>query len=140
MPPAIVTRHLALMCSGPLSVPVVYGTLRTRGLFNHQTDLIEDGTGGEVKRDERVLLVPKGRLPAAVRQNSRLTVDGAAYQVRTLLPQEDGELVRYVLAPITGTPIMPTVIVAAPVAKSNLLLEDTDNLLLENMSELLLEV
>lgn len=100
MPPAIVVRHLAAMCDGPLSVTVVYGTLRTRGLFNHQADLIDDGTGGEIKRDERVLMVPKGRLPAAVRQNSRLTVDDIAYQVRTLLPQEDGELIRYVLAPV----------------------------------------
>lgn len=102
MPVPLVMRHLAMMCDGPLSVPVEVGSLRTRGFLNHQADLIDDGTGGEVKRDQRVLMVPRGRLPATVRLNTRLTVDGARYEVRALLPQEDGELVRYLLAPVSG--------------------------------------
>jgi|694.fasta_scaffold107751_1 hypothetical protein len=103
MPPALVSRHLRVMLRGPLSVPVVYGTTRVRGLFDHSADLLDDGVGGEVRRDARILTIERGALPAAVKQNSRLTVDGAAYDVRAVLPFEDGEIVRYVLAPVAGT-------------------------------------
>lgn len=103
MPPALVTRHLAAMCRGPLSVPVVYGTTRVRGLFDHDATLLDDGVGGEVRRDARMLTIERGALPAAVKQNSRLTVDGASFEVRAVLPQEDGNLVRYLLAPVSGT-------------------------------------
>lgn len=107
MASALMARHLAAMCSGPLSVPVRYtgptgATVSTRGLFNHDADLIDDMTGGEIKRDARVLTVPVGRLPGA-RQNSRVTVDGATFEVRAVLPTEDGQLVRYLLAPVSGT-------------------------------------
>lgn len=97
MPPAIVTRHVARMLSGPLSVPVVSGGTTTRGLFDHDVELVDDGMN-EVRQERRSVLVATGALPGTVVQNSALTVDGVAYKVRAVLPQEDAVVTRYVLA------------------------------------------
>lgn len=98
MPPAIVSRHLAAMLSGPLSVPVVFGSITTSGLYDHDATLIEDAVG-EVKRESRVVIVRTGVLTNA-KQNSRITVDGTSYEIRQVLPMEDGSLTRYLLAPV----------------------------------------
>ena len=98
MPPAIVTRHLAKMLAGALSVPVKCGTIRTRGLFDNEAMLVDDGAG-EVRREQRVLYLRTGILPTA-KQNTRVTIDGGAYEVRAVLPMEDGEVTRYLVAPV----------------------------------------
>jgi hypothetical protein len=98
MPPAIVTRHLARMLTGSLSVPVKCGTVRTRGLFDNEAMLVDDGAG-EVRREQRVLYVPTGTFPTA-KQNTRLDIDGSTYEVRAVLPMEDGAVTRYLVAPV----------------------------------------
>lgn len=98
MPPAVVVRHLAKMLAGPLSVPVQCGTVRTRGLFDSEAMLVDDGAG-EVRREQRVLFVKTGAIGAA-KQNTRVTIDGGSYEVRAVLPMEDGEVTRYLVAPV----------------------------------------
>ena len=101
MPPAIVTRHLAKMFAGPLTVPVIFGATKTRGYFDSEAALVDDGTGGAVRQEQRVLSVHTGTLPTTCKQNSRVTVDGTVYDVRAVLPANDGGETRYVLAPVT---------------------------------------
>jgi hypothetical protein len=98
MPPAIVTRHLAKMLANRhLNVSVVSGAVTTYGLFDDEHTLVSDGVN-EVREERRSVLVRAGSLPGTVRQNSVLTVDGRSYKVRAVLPQDDGQTTRYVLA------------------------------------------
>ena len=102
MPPAVVTTFLTGAYANPLfTVPVVFGAVSTRGLFDHEAALVDDGMGGEVKREQRKVTVRTGSLPSTCKQGSTLTVDGAQYEVRAVLPFGDGLETHYVLAPVT---------------------------------------
>lgn len=101
MPPAIVTRHLAKAYASPLTVPVVFGAVKTRGYYDSEAALVDDGTGGALRHEQRVVSVISGTLPTTCKQNSRLSVDGTTFDVRAVLPFNDGLETRYVLAPVT---------------------------------------
>lgn len=97
MPPAIVTRHLTkLFASSPLTVAVTFGAQSTRGFFDKTTVLDDDGHGA-VPRTATVLTLRTGSL-TSVAQKSQLTVDGTVYEVRAVLPHEDGETTQYDLS------------------------------------------
>lgn len=103
MPPAILLRHLSRAYASKLTVPVVFGAFTTRGFFDHEAALIGEDTGPEVKREQRVLQVMAGTLPSTCQQNSSITVDGTVYEVRSPpLPFNDGQEIRYVLAPVVS--------------------------------------
>ena len=102
MPPAIVLRHLAKAYASPLTVPVAFGGVKTRGYYDSEAALVDDGTGGFLKHEQRVLAVMTGALPVTCKQNSRLVVDGTPFDVRAVLPFNDGLETRYVLAPVTA--------------------------------------
>lgn len=101
MPPAVVTSFLtSAYAASNLTVPVVFGATTTRGLFDHEAALVDDGMGNEVKREQRKVTVRTGSLPSTCKQGSTLTVDGASYEVRAVLPFGDGMETHYVLAPV----------------------------------------
>ena len=101
MPPAIVLRHLAKVYTSPLTVPVAFGGVKTRGYYDSEAALVDDGTGGALKHEQRVVSVMTGTIPATCKQNSRLSVDGTTFDVRAVLPFNDGLETRYVIAPVT---------------------------------------
>lgn len=81
------------MMRGPLGVPVVVGSVATRGLFDAQGVMEQDDVGIR-PRAERVLTLNATETPLALQ--AAVTIDGVAHVVQTPpLPIEDGGLVRY---------------------------------------------
>lgn len=97
MPAAHVARHLAAMLRGPLADPFVVGGQSTRCLFDDDAVVIEDETGRDVTRRTRTALIRTGSV-TGLAEGGTATVAGVAYQVRRVLPQEDGQVTRVWLA------------------------------------------
>lgn len=97
MPAPLVTRHLDAMLRGPLSDAMAFGTQTTRCLFDDEAAIIEDETGRDITRRVRVALIRTGSMTGLV-DGSTVTVAGTAYQVRRVLPMDDGLLQRVLLA------------------------------------------
>jgi len=96
MPDALVTRHLDSMLRGPLADPFGFGAAATRCLFDDQGEILLDETGRDVPRRTRIAMIRTGSVTGLV-EGSSVTVAGVTYQVRRVLPMEDGLLTRVVI-------------------------------------------
>ncbi|HEY9229341.1 MAG TPA: hypothetical protein VIP11_22020 [Gemmatimonadaceae bacterium] len=74
-------------------VPVSLGGASTYGIFRRAGEMIEDGQGGYVPANHRVLTVREGTLPGLA-EDVNVTIDGTSYRVRNLLPSPHPRLVR----------------------------------------------
>lgn len=97
MPHPMIGRHLSVMLSGPMGVDVKIGRSSSRGLFDDDTAIIEDGTGEGVERRTRSVLIRAGTL-AGLAVGATMRVDGVDYEVRRLLTVDDGQLTRVLVA------------------------------------------
>lgn len=97
MPAALVARHLDAMLRGPLADRFTFGAQATRCLFDDEAAVIEDETGRDVTRRLRVAMIRTGTITGLV-DGASVTVGGVAYQVRRVLPMDDGLLQRVLLA------------------------------------------
>ncbi len=93
MPNALVTRHLDAMLRGPLADPFGFGAQASRCVFDDEGEVLLDETGRDVPRRTRVAIIRTGSITGLV-EGSAVTVAGVAYQVRRVLPMEDGLLTR----------------------------------------------
>jgi len=93
------SRYTAILLRrAPDSRQVVWGSVVTYGLVRELGQL-DDGAGGFLPQTARTLLVARSAL-AGIGQNATVTIGGAAFDIRSpALPVENGELVRYVIAP-----------------------------------------
>lgn len=99
---ALNTAALAvkMLRRAPDAVQVVWGSLVTYGTFRAAGDL-EGVEGGFLPVTTRSLLLAANALPGLA-QNATITIGGAAYKVTSpALPQENGDLVRVLVVPVT---------------------------------------
>ena len=97
MPVAAVTRHLALMLKGPLADTMTIGSQSTGCFFDDHQSVLEDDTGFAVTRRMRTAVIKTGAVSGLV-EDAPVTVSGMAFQVRKVLPMDDGLLTRVLLA------------------------------------------
>ena len=97
MPAAAVTRHLAAMLRGPLSDTLTVGAQSTGCFFDDSQSVLEDETGFAVTRRLRTAVIKTGAVSGLV-EDAPVTVAGVAFQVRKVLPMEDGLITRVLLA------------------------------------------
>lgn len=76
------TTELAFMLADA-GVLVMFGSQRTRGLFDPEETTIVDEQGMRLTVRETTLAIPPGTL-TGLRVDSSITVDGAAYRVRAI--------------------------------------------------------
>lgn len=78
--------------AGPMGVDVEHAGEAHRGFFDTEVVEVPAPDGGTMLRREQVLTVAAGAPEAAV--GDIITIDGTDYDVRDVLPQDDGGLVR----------------------------------------------
>ena len=86
------------MATGPLSVPVTFGTSRTRGLFDDDTQTVDDGNGAFVSQTVRTLTGPTATL-STLDEGDTVTIDGDDYVVRAKHARDDGHLMQFLVVP-----------------------------------------
>jgi hypothetical protein len=85
------------MLAGPLGDVFTFGAQSTRCLFDDAQQVIEDETGFEVTKRMRIAHIRTGSL-TGLSEEAAVTVAGVAYVVRKILPTEDGQMTRVILA------------------------------------------
>lgn len=86
---ALLDAHLKGMMDGFASSEVKYAGQTTRGLLDDE-ETLTDSPEGIVRNRQRVLTVRAASLNAAPTRDATITVDGAAFTVRSVEPQGDG--------------------------------------------------
>lgn len=97
---SLLARHAAQMCTGFGSVPVAFGAFVTRGQFRIQTADAIDAEGFSVRLRTTTVRVPAAWVAtlSGFAEGASVTVDGTAYQVRRVDPEDDGATTLVTLA------------------------------------------
>ena len=101
MASAMLTSDLDSMFADPFfTVPVVFGVLNTRGIFDWADTVAKDGVGLDVLTKQRIVTIRTGTL-AGVANQSNVTVDGIAYVVADVNHAEDALISHIALKAVT---------------------------------------
>ena len=85
------------MLRGPLADAFAFGTQTTRCLFDDESAVVEDESGRDITRRVRIAMIRTGSITGLV-DGATVSVAGSTYQVRRVLPADDGLLQRVLLA------------------------------------------
>jgi hypothetical protein len=80
-------------------VPVVYGTQRCFGVLKTDEAILDVSDGIQVQGVATILRVPVDAL-TGVQQNTNITIDGAAYRVRSVAPETSARRLRLIVTKV----------------------------------------
>jgi hypothetical protein len=97
------TRRLTalMLARSPDAKALVIGSTTVLCPMDDRQEMIDDGAGGGVKASEKAVLVAVDAVPSISRAQA-VTYDGMAYTVRDTFRQENGDMERWVLVPVTS--------------------------------------